>query len=159
VSEIAGLVTRRSKIFKLTREGAALLAEDRAGDLYCRLFIAYFRKFDLHYDFRLRDVPGIQQSMAAILWRLDEVLRDWCPVQGLAPQVLLPRVLQQLHEAMLSPYDKEEWIFSGYVLEPLRRFGLIERRPKSDWPAITEEDWVRITPLWKKFISFTPFAA
>jgi hypothetical protein len=158
VSELAGLVACRSKHFKLTKQGAALLAEDRAGELYHRLFIAYFRKFDLHYDFHLRDVPGIQQSMAVILWRLGEVLQDWHPVHALAPQILLPRVLQQLRQAMVSEYDREEWIFSGYVLEPLRDLGLIERRSKSDWPSITEKDSVRVTPLWKKFISFVPFA-
>lgn len=158
VSEAARLVARRSQLFTLTRQGAALLAEDRAGELYHTLFVAYYREFNLHYDFHLRDVPGIQQSMAAILWRLEDVLEDWRPVQGLAPKVLLPRVLQQLREAMVSQYDKEEWIFTGYVLEPLRKFGLIERRSTSDWPAISEKDSVRVTPLWKKFISFTPFA-
>jgi len=158
VSEAAGLVASRSKLFKPTKEGTALLAEDRAGELYHMLFIAYFRKFNLHYDFHLRNVPGIQQSMPAILWRLGDVLEDWRPVRDLAPQLLLPRVLQQLREAMVSQYDKEEWIFSGYVLEPLRDFGLIERRSKSDWPAITEKDSVRVTRLWKKFISFAAFA-
>ena len=158
VSETAGLVARRSKLFKLTRQGAALLAEDRAGELYHTMFVAYFRKFNLHYDFHLRDVPGIQQSMAAILWRIGDVLEDWRPVQGLAPQILLPRVLEQLREAMVSQYDREEWILSGYVLEPLRDFGLIEKRSETDWPTITEKDSIRFTPLWKKFISFTRFA-
>jgi hypothetical protein len=157
VSETAGLVARRSKLFKLTTQGANLLTEDRAGELYHTLFITYFRKFNLHYDFHLRDVPGIQQSMAAILWRLAEVTKDWRSVQGLAPQILLPRVLKQLHEAMVTQYDKEEWILSGYVLQPLLDFGLIGRRPKSDWPAITKEDSIRITTLWMKFISFSPF--
>jgi hypothetical protein len=96
--------------------------------------------------------------MAAILWRLGDVLENWHPVKGLAPQILLPRVLQQLHEVMVSQYDQEEWILSGYVLEPLRDFGLIEKRSKSDWPAVTEKDFIRITPLWKKFISLSPFA-
>jgi glutamate--cysteine ligase len=62
-----------------------------------------------------------------------------------------------LHQAMVSEYDTEEWILSGYVLEPLASFGLIERRSKSDWPSILEKDSVRITLLWKKFISFEPF--
>ena len=135
-----------------------LLAEDRAGELYHTMFVAYFRKFNLHYNFHLRDVPGIQQSMAAILWRIGDVLEDWRPVQGLAPQILLPRVLEQLREAMVSQYDREEWILSGYVLEPLRNFGLIEKRSATDWPTITEKDSIRFTPLWKKFISFTQFA-
>jgi len=158
VSEAAGLVASRSKVFKPTKAGSALLAEEHAGELYHRLFIAYFRKFNLHYDFHVRDVPGIQQSMAAILWRVGDMLEDWRPVRGLTPQLLLPRVLQQLREAMVSPYDKEEWILSGYVLEPLRDFGLIEKRSKSDWPTITEKDSVRVTRLWKKFISFAAFA-
>lgn len=157
VSERAVLVTHRSKVFKLTRQGADLLAENRAGELYHALFIAYFRKFNLHYIFHLRDVPAIQQTMAAILWRLGDVLEDWRPVKGLAPQILLPRVLQQLHEAMINQYDNEEWIFSGYVLDPLQSFGLVERLRKSDWRGITEKDSVRITLLWKKFISVTPF--
>lgn len=156
VSELAGLILRRSKRFKLTKQGAALLAEDRAGDLYRTLFVTYFRRFDLRYDFHLRDVPGIQQSMAAILWRMDDVLENWHPVRGLAPQILLPRVLQQLRQTMVYEHDTEEWILSGYVLEPLLDFGLIEKST-DDWPGITEKDSVRATPLWKKFISFIPF--
>ena len=95
--------------------------------------------------------------MATILWRIDDSLKDWRPVQGLAPLILLPRVLEQLHKAMVSQYDKEEWILSTYVLHPLQDFGLMETRGKSDWPVITEKDSVRITPLWKKFISLSRF--
>lgn len=158
VSECGGLVKLRAKRFKLTREGKRLSAEDCAGELYHKLFISYFRKFDLRYGFRLRDVPGIQQSMAVILWRLDEVAHDWRAVKHLAPHILLPRVLKQLHEVMTSPYDKEEWILSGYVLEPLHDFGLIEcKKPKGAW-KISEDDSIRITPLWNQFISFSPFA-
>jgi len=157
VSELAGLVRRRSRHFKLTKKGTALLADDRAGELYYTLFVAYFREFDLHYDFNFRDVPGIQKTMAVILWRIDDALTEWLPVEGLAPRILLPKVLDQIRNAMVSEHDREEWILSGYVLEPLYRFGLIEKRVESDWPRIDEKDAVRITPLWKKFISFRPF--
>jgi len=63
------------------------------------LFLAYFRRFDLHYDFHLRDVPGIQQTIAVIFWRLDTVARDWKPVRGLTPEILLPGVLNQLRRS------------------------------------------------------------
>jgi hypothetical protein len=159
VSQCAGLVKLRGKRFRVTKEGVRLLAESYAGELYRKLFISYFREFNLNYDFFLRDVPGIQQSMAVIFWRLDDVVQDWRSVRNLAPQILLPRVLQKMHEAMVSPYDKEEWILSGYVLEPLREFGLIEckRSEIERWPRITEEDSIRLSPLWKKFIAFRPF--
>jgi hypothetical protein len=154
VSECAGLVARRKKRFQLTRLGQTLLPDAQAGALFLRLFLAYFRKFDLHYDFHLREVPGIQQTMAVILWRLDAIAGDWVPVRGLAPQLLLPGVMAQLHQAMAYPHDTEEWILTGYVLDPLFDLGLIERRKATEWPNITEHDSIRVTPLWRKFISF-----
>jgi len=154
VSGCAGLAGRRKKFFRLTKTGRALLPDEQAGALYRKLFIAYFRRFDLHYDFCLRDVPGIQDTMAVILWRLDTIARDWTPVQGLAPQILLPGVLDQMHIAMTYAHDTEEWILTGYVLDPLFDFGLIERQELSEWPSLTKKDKIRITPLWRKFIGF-----
>jgi hypothetical protein len=157
VAECAGLVARRNKRFQLTRAGRELLPDDHAGALFRRLFLAYFRKFDLRYDFNLRDVPLIQSSMAVILWRLDSVARDWTPVRGLAQQVLMRQVFEQLHAAMKSPYDKEEWILGGYVLRPLLDLGLLERKSPSEWPGVTEKDEIRTSPLWRKFIHFEPW--
>ena len=158
VAECARLVVRRDKRFQLSRAGRELLPDDQAGALYRRLFLAYFRRFNLQYDFHLRDVPLMQESMAVILWRLDKVARDWTPVRGLARQVLLPQVFDQLHAVMVSPYDKEEWILGGYVLEPLRDLGLLERKARSEWRLVTEEDEIRTTSLWRKFIRFEPWA-
>jgi hypothetical protein len=157
VAECAGLVARRNKRFQLTRAGRELLPDDHAGALFRRLFLAYFRRFNLQYDFNLRDVPLIQGSMAVILWRLDSVARDWTPVRGLAQQVLMRQVFAQLHAAMVSPYDKEEWVLGGYVLRPLLDFGLLERKSPSEWPGVTEKDEIRTSPVWRKFIHFEPW--
>lgn len=154
VSECADLVCRRKKQFRITRQGRELLPEAEAGVLFRKLFLAYFRTFDLRYDFPFRDVPGIQQTMAVILWRLDVVARDWVPVKGLASNLLLPNVLAQMHKAMACPGEREEWILSSYVLDTLFEFGLIERKKVSEWPTITEHDTIRVTSLWRKFISF-----
>jgi hypothetical protein len=145
---------RRKRRFHLTKAGRALLSEDQAGALYRTLFLAYFQGFDLRYDFHFRDVPGIQKTMGVILWRLDTVARDWTPVLGLAPDMLLPRVLDQMHEAMAYEYDTEEWILAGYILDPLRDLGLIETKKRGEWSSVTEEDQIRVTVLWRKFISF-----
>lgn len=150
----AGLLARRKKRFAATKDGHAVLPEDRAGEFYRQLFIAYFRRYNLSYGFHLRDVPGLQESMAVILWRLAAVARGWTPVRGLADQVLLPAVHQQLRAAMISPYDTEEWILSGYVLDALFDFGLIERKQAGEWPGIAEKDEIRTTALWRRFITF-----
>ena len=154
MSECTGLVARRNKRFHLTKIARELLPDSQAGILYRKLFIAYFRRFDLRYDFHLRDVPGIQTTMAVILWRLATVAREWTPVGGLARQILLLPVLEQLHSTMTYELDTEEWILAGYVLNPLLDFGLIEKRSGGDWPGVTEEDSIQISPLWEKFIEF-----
>ncbi len=154
VCDCAGLVKRRKKRFALTPLGKRLLPDDQAGALFRVLFIAHFRRFDLSYDFQLRHVPGIQQTMAAILWRLDVVAQDWAPVQGLAPRILLPNVLKQLRAAMTYAHDTEEWILAGHALNPLLRLGLLEKEKRHDWPGCGEEDRVRISTLWRRFISF-----
>jgi hypothetical protein len=154
VSECARLVARRKKRFHLTKTGRALLPDDQAGALYRALFLAYFRRFDLRY-FQLRDVPGIQATVAAILWRLDAVARDWIPVRGLVRRILLPQVLDEMHEAMTYPHDTEEWILGCYLLDPLLDFGLIETKKHGEWPGVTEKDAIRVTVLWEKFIRLT----
>jgi hypothetical protein len=153
VSQCARLVARRKKRFHVTKAGRALLPDDQAGALYHALFLAYFRRFDLCY-LELRDVPGIQTTVAAIFWQLDMMARDWTPVRGLAPCILLPGVLNEMHEAMASPHDSEEWILASYLLDPLRDFGLIETRKRGGWPGVTEKDDIRVTALWTKFIHF-----
>lgn len=156
ISECAKLVIRRNKAFQLTRLGRELLREDRAGELYRLLFIAYFRRFDLRYAFHPREVRSFQQTMAVILWRLSIVAGDWVSVRGLAPQLLLPEVLADLHSAMINPHDTEEWIFDGYVLDPLCDFGLIETNIAHRIPRVEENDLIRTTKLWKRFIRFSP---
>jgi hypothetical protein len=145
--------------FRITRSGRELLQDQQAGALYRRSFLAYFRKFDLRYGFPLRDVPGIQETMAFILWRLDSVAHDWVRVKGLAVQVLIPGVLDRLHTAMLSEFDTEEWILAGYVLGPLHDLGLIEKRSRSDWPGVTGKDVIRTTALWREFMRFDVHSA
>ena len=154
VSEIAGLTQRRKKRLQLTKRGRALLSDEQAGTLYRELFFAYFRKFDWHYDFHLREANSIQPTMAATLWRLDSVIEKWRSVRGLAPQVLLPRVYDGLRASMINPHDTEEWIFSGYALTPLSRFGLIEREKSDERAGFRDVEKVRLTPLWKRFIAF-----
>lgn len=160
ISEIAKLVIRRNKAFQLTKLGRELLQEQRAGELYRRLFIAYFRRFDLRYAFHLREVRSIQPTIPVILWRLSIVARDWVSIRGLAPQLLLPDVHADLCAAMINPHDTEEWIFGGYVLDPLCDFGLVETNIVHRVPRVEDKDLIRTTELWSRFIKFpTDFAA
>lgn len=159
VSECGGLMKLRSKRFTVTQAAAGLLDDDRAGELYRRLFIAFFRKFNLLHLIQFPEVPAIQQSVAVILWRLEQVAQDWRPVEGLAALVLLPRVLQQVRASITSEYQREDLVLGHYVLNPLLNFGLLElkRRSGDEWPGVAENDSLRITPVWRKFFAFRTF--
>jgi hypothetical protein len=156
VTQCAGLITRRKDRFTLTQSGRALLPDDQAGALFQKLFIAYFQRFDLSYLCPSRHVPGIQQTIAIILWRLEIVGRDWQPVKGLATHILPAEVLDELRQTMVSPYEEEEWILTAYVLQPLLELGLIEQKQISREHFIDKKDFIRTTPLWKKFTYFPP---
>lgn len=156
VCQMGGLIARRQKRFRATARARALLADDQAGALYRHLFLTFFRELDLRSVFHFRDVPGIQATLAVTLWRLDLLARDWIAIRGLAEEVLLPPVLEQLRAAMFSEFDTEEWILSGYVLESLLDFGLIERQKESEWPCLDEKDAIRVTHLWRRFLQFPP---
>ena len=154
VTQCAGLIIRRKNRFSLTKSGRALLADNQAGVLYQKLFISYFRRFDLTYLFHYRHVSGIQQTIAIILWRMEIVGRDWQPVKGLATHILPAAVLDQLRQTIISPYDEEEWILSAYVLQPLLELGLIERKRTKREHFIEKSDFIRTTALWQKFTYF-----
>jgi len=156
VCEFGGLISRRRKRLRATRRGREYLADEHAGRLFRHLFMTVFQTLDLRDLFPLRDVPGIQRTLAVTLWRLDSVAREWVPVRGLAEQLLLPRVLDELR-ATKYPHDTDEWIFGGYVIEPLADFGLIEVRERaSQWPGIMEKDSIRLSALWRRFVRFSP---
>ena len=157
VADCGGFVIRRKNHFVLTAKGKKLLADSNAGEFYRALFIAYLRNFNLAYMQPRQDVPSIQHTMLAILWRIDAVLKEWTPFKGLAPRILMPLPLQHLRAAITSPYDTEESILIGYLIKPLFDLGLLEA-DKADSNTHIFFDYenvqLRISRLWRQFIWF-----
>jgi hypothetical protein len=154
VAHAAGFLALRKKRFQTTQKGKKLLAPDRAGDFYRELFTGYFRRFNLSYDLIYHDLPEIQATLPAILWRMDAELRDWTPVAGLAPRILLPVVLQRLRD-FETQYFKSDDFLVGYVHEPLRRMGLLEVEHGDSNPlGIGQKSRIKTSRLWRKFLWF-----
>jgi len=153
VAEYGKLVARRNKRFAVTKLGRELLADERAGELFRRLFLTYFRTLDLCYLVRAREQPEIQATLAITLWRLAQVAENWRAVKGMAAQILPPRVLTQIVSRQQSEYDTPDFFVAAYVLRPLRDFGLLERQRENEW-RLGEKDKVRVTPLFRRLIGF-----
>ncbi|MSU57168.1 MAG: hypothetical protein EXS35_03125 [Pedosphaera sp.] len=153
LTEYARLVARRNKRFVVTKLGRELLADGRAGELFRRLFLTYFRTMDLCYLVHVREQPEIQATLAITLWRLEQVAENWRAVKGMAGQILPPRVMTHLVSQQWGDFDTPDFFVCAYVLQPLLEFGLLERRRESEW-QIEENDTVRVTPLFRRFIGF-----
>ena len=153
LAEYGKLVARRNKRFVVTKLGRELLADERAGELFRRLFLTYFRTMDLCYLVHVREQPEIQATLAITLWRLEQMAENWRAVKGMAAQILPPRVLKHLVSQQRGDFDNPDYFVSAYVLAPLRDFGLLERQRESEW-RVGENDTIRVTPLFRRFIGF-----
>lgn len=154
VAEYGKLVVRRNKCFRVTKLGRELLADDRAGELFRRLFLTYFRKLDLCYLTHVREQPEIQATLAVTLWRLEQVADNWRAVKGMAAQILPPRVQAHIISQQQSESATPDFFVSVYVLNTLREFGLLERQRDSEW-CVEEKDVVRVLPLFRRLIHFS----
>jgi len=153
LAEYGKLVARRNKQFTATKLGRELLADERAGELFRRPFLTYFRTLDLSYLVHVREQPEIQATLAITLWRLEQVAENWRAVKGMVAQILPPRVQAQIVSQQQGEFDTPDFFAAAYVLEPLRDFGLLERQRESEW-RLGEKDTVRVTPLFRRFIGF-----
>ena len=153
LAEFGKLIARRNKRFAVTKLGRELLADDRAGKLFRRLFLTYFRTMDLCSLVHVREQPEIQATMAITLWRLGQVAGNWRAATGLAAQILAPRVLTHLESDQRGDFDTPDFFVAAHVLRPLHDFGLIERQHDSKW-RIGEKDTIRVTPLFRRYIGF-----
>jgi hypothetical protein len=152
-AEYGKLVARRNRRFVVTKLGRELMADERAGELFRRLFLTYFRTLDLCYLIRVREIPDIQATLAITLWRLEQVAENWRAVKGMAAQILPPRLMARMVSEQRGDFDTPDFFVSAYVLRPLHDFGLLERERESEW-QLGEKDTVRVTPLFRQFIRF-----
>jgi hypothetical protein len=153
LAEYGKLVARHKRRSVVTKLGRELMADERAGELFRRLFLTYFRTMDLCYLVRVRETPEIQATLAITLWRLEQVAENRQAVKGMAAQILPPRVLTRMVSEQRGDFDTPDFFVSAYVLRPLNEFGLLERQRKSEW-QLGEKDTVRVTPLFRRFIRF-----
>ncbi|MEW6237057.1 MAG: hypothetical protein AB1656_16860 [Candidatus Omnitrophota bacterium] len=148
----SGILRKSKSIFNITHKGKKYLADDQAGKLYLKLFIAHFHKFNLAYRDRLAPNEPLQHTIAYSLWRIPQEAKDWIDTDELAPKIVLPIVRE--HAPVYEFFDHFYSQISSRILYSLKDFGLLERReiPTDDKNIFTYD--VRMTPLYDKFIHF-----
>jgi hypothetical protein len=146
---LAGLLRHRKKQFALTKDAVALLDDSRAGELYARLFVTCFRKFNLGYGTRL-EWPELQHQAAFTLYRLTRAGSGWQAPAELLPGVVLPFALERAPRAAFI--DAPSLALGLHLLRPLADFDLLERQPGK--PAVPYDERYCPAPLLARFIRF-----
>jgi len=152
--ETAGLVELEGGRFSVTPLGRKVVSEDRAGDLYARLFCALYRQANLDYFDRMVEVPAIQEGAAYSLYAVSRLADDWVREDDLAQRVFLPYVRLSIPD---NPYniDLPADLAHARIFHHLQEFALLDRREVPDSSApLGSVGEVRKTPLFDAFIRF-----
>lgn len=152
VCELAGLVGRRKGRFYVPRPRRALLADEKAGQLFRSLFITYFRSMDLNYLHRAREIPLLQDGVAVMLRILRDVADDFIPVEDLAAKIVPPTVAGVIRDCGPRFDGVVAWAVRNMFLEPLEDFGLLEVLREKDEDLVAPLLAVRKSPLFDRFI-------
>jgi hypothetical protein len=151
VLETGRAIRRVKNRFRVTGSAKHLWEERHAGTLYTRLFLTFFREFNLDYLGGRLENPAIQTTVAYSFYRLSRVARDWRRAGDLAQAILAPAALAAIREVA------DEWHVCvetcWRILDPLVEFGLLQERG-SGWSAEGRESEFRLTPLFSRFLSF-----
>ncbi len=152
---LARLIRKSKGKFYITKKGEKLLEPEAAGELYARLFLTYYRRFDMAYADLDMEAPGIQHTFGYTLFMIRRLAADWTLAGELAESVVFPAVEYEL--PLSTPYsgNRAFWFVCLRIFGPLMHFGLLESESEDGLRFKDKENTpVRITPLFDKLIQF-----
>jgi hypothetical protein len=149
VCEQAGFITRRSTRYDLSEEARRLARPGHAGELFARLFVAWYRKFNLAYGTRLA-WPELQQQLAFTFHRLATAAAAWRTADQLLDDVVLPIAVDALLDHDEGRSDAS-FALEVLVLDELAGFGLLERRVEAGARPLSRNVLFRAAPLLSRF--------
>jgi len=150
---IAKLIRREKRNFQLTRKGAEMLKEERAGALFAILFKTHFRKFNLAYLDQMEENPTLQGTAGFTLYRISEVFERWRQLDHeTAEGILIPEAISAAADRFSTDYIL--WQTESRILRPLVSFGLLhERKTVKEGRRLPVSEY-RLTPLYGRFLEF-----
>jgi hypothetical protein len=128
VAEVAGIVARTKGQFRVKKKEVSQLDDDRAGELFVRLFLAYFTRFNLGYQvFQNPPLDWLQRDAGFVFFTLQRRATDWLAIEDLPTRLLHPMTLESLEAALKDvPYLTPEHAVMDYFIRPLEKWGMLE---------------------------------
>lgn len=155
VATAGGLLVKRKGMLNVTKKHLTLLDDAAAGQLFVRLFDAFFRKYNIGYRHNYGiDIDWLQHEIRFILYPLSLKAKKWIDVADLAQELLHPMVCDNLREQLSTQsFLKETNAMVRYFVRPLHDWGMLDIK-WSDDPRFREPKRIRLSPLFSKFIRF-----
>jgi hypothetical protein len=154
IATAAGLLVKRKGMLNITKKRLPLLDDAAAGQLFVRLFNAFFRKYNIGYRHNYGiDLDWLQHEIRFILYPLSLKARKWIDVD-LPQELLHPRVLNDLREQLRTQSClTESHAMIRYFVQPLHDWGMLDIK-WTDGPYSRVPKCIRLSPLFRKFIRF-----
>ena len=155
VSQVAGLIGLTKGRFKLRKKTLLLLEPDASGQLYKKLFFAFFRKYHVGYRFnRGIDLDWLQFETGYMLMPLQQHANKWIDPSSHTDKWLHPMVLERLQDELSDiSYMTEADAIERYFIKPFEKWGLLEvQRVKEGY--FDKINRIRKTPLFDALIRF-----
>jgi hypothetical protein len=156
VAQLAGLVRLYKGKLGVPEKMGPLLEDERAGELFRALFVAFFRRFNLAYTDRVVfEVRGLQSCAAYTLYRLGVVATDWKAVDDLPAEVVLPAVREEVEsETQGNQYWTTGQLLTTRLIRWFVEWGMLEGRYERKYETFRTLTAVRVTPLHAAVLRF-----
>ncbi len=154
VCQVAGLIGLTKGRFNLRKKTLPLLEPGASGQLYKKLFFAFFRKYNIGYRFGGLDLDWLQFESGYILMPLQQHANKWIDPSAHTETWLHPMALERLQDQLSDiSYMSASNAIERYFIEPFEKWGLleVERVKKGYFDTIRR---IRKTPLFDAFIHY-----
>lgn len=154
VLQVAGFLEKKEGAFHTTERGEEALDLRKSAEVMKRLFVTYFREFNLAYFTRGGELPEIQALFPWSLYRLDQLdsAEGWMDRESFVELIAPPPLMDTDDEKRMELFTV---LFSSRVLNPLAKFDLLDTRGFGVQGVFQINSEYHKTSLFDRFMDFS----
>jgi len=153
--ELAGLLRKTKGMFKVTRKGERMLAQEKTGVLLALLFHTHYRKLNIAVADILEPCPSIQLGIVYSLLMLKRYASDWIAMADLKHTLFPPFVWEEIPDKVIFEFELWCILAEARIIKPLCLFGLLESDNEDLLSSTLEMSTkIKTTPLFDALLEF-----
>ncbi len=155
ILELAGLLRMTKGMFRITRKGERMLAQEKMGALLALLFHTYYRKFNIAFVDTFDPCPSIQLGIVYSFLMLKRYASDLIAMADIKDKLYPPFVWEEISEKEILGFDLWRLLAETRIIKPLYLFGMIESDEEDFLSSMFEiSTKIKTTPLFDALLEF-----